>query len=63
MKVFDIDEEEKNRSRVDNVTQPMEVRAKVSAGLHVVGTAFLRQNSRPQRTYSPAATCGVQSPC
>jgi hypothetical protein len=42
--VFDIDAEEQNRTRIDNVTQPMQVRAAVPAGLHSIGVAFIRKN-------------------
>jgi hypothetical protein len=48
IRVFDVDEEEKHRTRVDNVTQPLEARVPVTAGLHVVGVAFAR------RTYAPS---------
>ncbi len=42
-KVFDIDEEDKHRTFVDNVTQPLEVRVSVPAGSHEVGVAFTKQ--------------------
>jgi mono/diheme cytochrome c family protein len=44
VKLFDIDAEEQNRTRIDNVTQPMQVRAAVPAGLHSVGVAFIKRN-------------------
>jgi hypothetical protein len=44
VKLFDIDAEEQNRVRIDNVTQPMQVRAAVPAGLHSVGVAFIKRN-------------------
>jgi hypothetical protein len=47
VRVFDIDEEEKHHTLVDNVTQPMEVRAPVPAGLHVIGVAFAKRNYAP----------------
>ncbi|PYS50263.1 MAG: hypothetical protein DMG13_21415 [Acidobacteria bacterium] len=43
-RLFDIDTEEKNRTRVDNITQPMEVRVSVPAGLHSIGAAFVKRN-------------------
>lgn len=42
-RVFDIDEEENHRTLVDNVTQPLEVRVPVSAGMHEVGAAFIER--------------------
>jgi hypothetical protein len=47
VKVFDIDGEEQGRIRIDNVTQPLEARARVRAGVHAIGAAFVK------RTYSP----------
>jgi hypothetical protein len=47
VRLFDIDAEEQNRTRIDNVTQPMQVRAAVPAGLHSVGVAFI------QKAYTP----------
>src|SRR5262245_10939327 len=46
-KLFDIDAAEKDRTRVDNVTQPLEVRASVRAGLHSIGVAFVKRNYAP----------------
>ncbi|HEY6342388.1 MAG TPA: DUF1592 domain-containing protein [Bryobacteraceae bacterium] len=42
-RVFDIDEEDSHRTFVDNVTQPLEARLPVTAGLHEVGVAFTKQ--------------------
>jgi mono/diheme cytochrome c family protein len=47
VKLFDIDAEEQNRTKVDNVTQPLEVRFNVSAGTHAVGVAFIKRNYAP----------------
>ena len=47
IRVFDIDEEQQNRTRVDNVTQPMEVTVPVPAGEHEIGVAFTRHNYAP----------------
>ena len=43
-KLFDIDAEERDRVRVDNVTQPMQVRVPVTAGAHSIGVAFLKKS-------------------
>jgi hypothetical protein len=43
-KLFDIDAEERDRVRVDNVTQPMQVRLPVTAGAHSIGVAFLKKS-------------------
>ena len=42
-RVFDIDEEDNHRTFVDNVTQPLEVRVPVPAGMHEVGVAFTKR--------------------
>jgi hypothetical protein len=47
VKLFDIDAEEQNRTRIDNITQPLQVRAAVPAGLHSVGVAFIKRNYTP----------------
>ncbi len=47
VKLFDIDAEEKDRVRVDNVTQPLQAKITVHAGLHAVGAAFLKRNYAP----------------
>jgi hypothetical protein len=46
-RVFDIDEEEKHRTYVENATQPLEAVVKVPAGLHAVGAAFVKRNYAP----------------
>jgi Protein of unknown function (DUF1592)/Protein of unknown function (DUF1588)/Protein of unknown function (DUF1585)/Protein of unknown function (DUF1587)/Protein of unknown function (DUF1595) len=47
VKLFDIDAEEKDRVKVDNITQPLEARLAVRAGLHSIGAAFLKRNYAP----------------
>src|SRR5262245_9714494 len=44
IRVFDIDAEERDRKKVDNVTPPLEVRAPVTAGPHSVGATFVKKN-------------------
>jgi cytochrome c551/c552 len=46
-RLFDIDAEEKDRVRVDNVTQPLQVRLSVPAGSHSIGAAFVKKNYAP----------------
>lgn len=47
IKLFDIDAEEQGRIRIDNITQPLEVRIPVRAGLHSIGAAFIKRNYAP----------------
>ena len=48
IKLFDIDKEEADRNRkVDGVTPPLEVRTQVTAGMHIVGVAFVKKNYAP----------------
>src|SRR5262245_14549048 len=44
IRVFDIDAEERDRKKVDNVTPPLEVRAPVTAGAHTVGAECVKKN-------------------
>jgi hypothetical protein len=45
IRLFDIDAEERDRSRrVDNITPPLEVRASVTSGPHAIGAAFVKKN-------------------
>jgi hypothetical protein len=47
VRVFDIDAEEKDRTRVDNVTQPLQLRIPVTAGAHSIGAAFIKKSYTP----------------
>jgi hypothetical protein len=43
VKVFDLDVEQRNTVRIDNIPQPMQLRVPLTAGAHAIGVAFIQK--------------------